>query len=402
MNTALRKLGFKVHDMQSCFNSRNEPLAWSRIIRGRQHYDPKLLANYDAAVGIPTSSCWERIFTASPEFTKVILVIEENKPRWANVVLKENLPIINELEKVGARTSVGRDWMAFFINMYPREVITPHDPSSSYAKFNSPEESKAKQMAQRARETESFAAFVAEREKELANAAEDLSRQVRESGGNPEALKDYVPKSTATSAAAEMNPLGSSASSDPSILGGRVEAVGAATPVGAFHEDMIHASTTSKPVSEMTDEEIMIDIMIKGLTQFECNVKDVVPANRLLVYKKSEGWGPLCTFLELPTPIARNEDGDIIQMPFPDDDDGTEALKRFHVRLRRAGHLSRFTVVFAILFFGFNLFPFVIAQWSKVPSFFAELKTDFEGAYGTKIDSYLPIKFKDPRSSSVG
>jgi hypothetical protein len=33
-------------------------------------------------------------------------------------------------------------------------------------------------------------------------------------------------------------------------------------------------------------------------------VKHVVPADRLLVYQVSEGWGPLCAFLEVPIPDA--------------------------------------------------------------------------------------------------
>jgi hypothetical protein len=34
------------------------------------------------------------------------------------------------------------------------------------------------------------------------------------------------------------------------------------------------------------------------------NVKRVVPAHRLLVYKVSDGWGPLCAFLRVPIPDA--------------------------------------------------------------------------------------------------
>jgi Sulfotransferase domain len=47
-------------------------------------------------------------------------------------------------------------------------------------------------------------------------------------------------------------------------------------------------------------------------------VKNAVPADRLLVWSVKEGWGPLCEFLELPVPEG----------PFPHLNDSTEFLNR--------------------------------------------------------------------------
>jgi Sulfotransferase domain len=34
------------------------------------------------------------------------------------------------------------------------------------------------------------------------------------------------------------------------------------------------------------------------------SVKDLIPADRLLVYEVKQGWEPLCTFLDQPIPQA--------------------------------------------------------------------------------------------------
>lgn len=48
----------------------------------------------------------------------------------------------------------------------------------------------------------------------------------------------------------------------------------------------------------MDDESHVIDVYLKHNQQ----VKDEVPADRLLVFESSQGWAPLCEFLEVPVP----------------------------------------------------------------------------------------------------
>jgi hypothetical protein len=57
-------------------------------------------------------------------------------------------------------------------------------------------------------------------------------------------------------------------------------------------------------------------------------VKEYVPANRLLVYEVKEGWGPLCEFLEVEAPEDR---------PFPHLNDTDSFRKR--VEQRFAGEI---------------------------------------------------------------
>jgi len=58
--------------------------------------------------------------------------------------------------------------------------------------------------------------------------------------------------------------------------------------------------------------------MIERMNRHNEEVKRNVPAERLLVWSVTEGWGPLCDFLELPIP----------EEPFPHINDRTEFLNR--------------------------------------------------------------------------
>jgi hypothetical protein len=57
-------------------------------------------------------------------------------------------------------------------------------------------------------------------------------------------------------------------------------------------------------------------------------VRRDVPADRLLVYEISQGWGPLCAFLEVPVPEGK---------PFPRLNDAA----KFRARIERGGRLVR-------------------------------------------------------------
>lgn len=58
--------------------------------------------------------------------------------------------------------------------------------------------------------------------------------------------------------------------------------------------------------------------MIEAMNRHNEEVKRTIPPERLLVWSVTEGWGPLCEFLELPVP----------QEPFPHVNDRTEFLNR--------------------------------------------------------------------------
>ena len=61
------------------------------------------------------------------------------------------------------------------------------------------------------------------------------------------------------------------------------------------------------------------DRAIKIFQQRTEEVKQVVPADRLLIFNVKEGWGPLCHFLDVPVPDT----------PFPHVNDRQKMLKRF-------------------------------------------------------------------------
>lgn len=53
------------------------------------------------------------------------------------------------------------------------------------------------------------------------------------------------------------------------------------------------------------NEEIFdADVMAAGMDRHIAEVRAVVPAERLLVWQPTDGWAPLCEFLEVPVPQA--------------------------------------------------------------------------------------------------
>ena len=79
------------------------------------------------------------------------------------------------------------------------------------------------------------------------------------------------------------------------------------------------------------DRAFAIDIFNRHNEQ----VRRDIPANRLLVYEISEGWGPLCEFLAVPVPEGK---------PFPHLNDTAE----FRARIERGARILR-TVGYAAL-----------------------------------------------------
>lgn len=61
-----------------------------------------------------------------------------------------------------------------------------------------------------------------------------------------------------------------------------------------------------------------VELVKQRTREWEDEVKRAIPADRLLVYRVSEGWEPLCKFLNLPVPAV----------PFPNVNDTAEFKKR--------------------------------------------------------------------------
>lgn len=67
------------------------------------------------------------------------------------------------------------------------------------------------------------------------------------------------------------------------------------------------------------------------LDLFEGHVRDVVPRDRLLVYRLGDGWGPLCAFLGVPVPTDAVSGGAV---SFPKAETGLETFANLSGKLR--------------------------------------------------------------------
>ena len=382
MTPALKRLGFKVYDMDACFKSRWAPMEWAKIIRGQKHYDPTLLEGFDACSGIPTSSCWERIYRGSPEYTKVILAVEEDKYAWAKQVSTSALPVIRELEKVGKRSKVGKEWATFFQNMWPREITHPSDAATSFAKSVMQEKNKVDDSV---RQT-------------LSTAEMDASSTDTHARAPTETVDPTTPKTPLTdeevAARANMS-MEDLAEMKKNVPGGSNEDVlRAAAAINQLREQqsMLTAEETPKArTPQEEEEELLNEMMAEGLADFEANVKDVVSEGRLLVFHREDGWQPLCDFLDIPTPEATDSQGNPIPEPFPAHDDGTKTLESFIVRLRRAGQLSNVLVYSLAFIVVIQLLPLAFTRAQQLPGQVRELRKEFMIAYGWKDEDLTPV-----------
>ncbi|KAH8607232.1 hypothetical protein ERJ75_001443700 [Trypanosoma vivax] len=68
-----------------------------------------------------------------------------------------------------------------------------------------------------------------------------------------------------------------------------------------------------------------------ALDALEQHIKEVVPRDRLLVYRLGDGWEPLCSFLAVPVPTSPGGE----PLPFPPRDDGAADIVYLVERLQR-------------------------------------------------------------------
>ena len=68
----------------------------------------------------------------------------------------------------------------------------------------------------------------------------------------------------------------------------------------------------------LNGQDVTPEQMVTGMERYNDEVRQTVPADRLLVWSVTEGWEPLCDFLEVPVPEA----------PFPHLNDSKEFSDR--------------------------------------------------------------------------
>lgn len=87
MGPALKKLGFLPYSFKTVFqgtNVRSHPEEWSALLSGVKPLDNlDFLKHYDCLLGPPSTVLYDRILKLCPPYTKVILIEEPNKKKWA-------------------------------------------------------------------------------------------------------------------------------------------------------------------------------------------------------------------------------------------------------------------------------------------------------------------------------
>nr|CCC91926.1 conserved hypothetical protein [Trypanosoma congolense IL3000] len=120
-------------------------------------------------------------------------------------------------------------------------------------------------------------------------------------------------------------------------------------------------------LAELPDEAERVAGRVAAVEQYEAEVRRSVPAGRLLVFRHSDGWGPLCEFLGKTVPGE----------PFPPYDDGLHIIRNIHERVERTERIT-----FLLLFvFGWGVlyafYPVVVA----VKKYFSQMYRDYLTVY---------------------
>ncbi|EPY36112.1 hypothetical protein STCU_00749 [Strigomonas culicis] len=133
LTPALRELGYTPYSLQSSFqkgNASTHPVAWSLLFDRKTAYDKNLFTKFDAFVGPPAAMVYNVILRDCPEYTKVVLVEEVDKEKWAN----EYDAYMGPLLRATKRTQRNKVSQAF-TNMLKQMVVSGVPTSESTAKM---------------------------------------------------------------------------------------------------------------------------------------------------------------------------------------------------------------------------------------------------------------------------
>ena len=332
LTPALKQLGYTPYSLRSSFqqgHASTHPIEWSKLLDGTtQTFPPKLLADYDCVVGPPGAMLYTTLLHQAPQYTKVVLVEEADKDRWA-----ENYEAyMSRLQKATKRASKNKIAKAFQ-NMLAKMVVGG-DAFSSAA-----------------------VAAVAAQKTEQKTPAPSHSHMTASSGdlrrsfaAEAAAMKGGA-KSTGTHAATLK---AAALSSKEKNLADNVEA------------------EESDSGGDGDDNAGLQHPRAIALQLFEESVKISVPPSQLLVYRYGDGWEPLCSFLDKPIP----------SVPFPPYDDGLHVLGNLQERIEYAFTLQYVLGGVCVVCFLLTVLP----RCTGVPQFFKDLYTDYQVAFGAEND----------------
>ncbi|GET91039.1 hypothetical protein, conserved [Leishmania tarentolae] len=281
LTPALRKLGYTPYTLRSTYqqgHASTHPIEWSQLLDGKTNELPaKVLADYDAVVGPPGAMVYDVLLRQAPSYTKVILVEEMEKEKWA----EEYDKYLERLQISTKRASKNRITKAFQ-NMIAKMVVGGSASGTAAAGSGGP----------------------------------NSSLRMRRSGSHMISSSDMRRSFAAEAAQLRGGVCGSQAPSAPSAMGLRED-----TDLTAKDK---HATRNNKSDGELQHPRAI------ALQLYEESVRMSIPPSDLLVYRYGDGWEPLCSFLDKPLP----------SIPFPEYEDGLRALGHLQERIDRAHTLQ--------------------------------------------------------------
>ncbi|KAG5497522.1 hypothetical protein JKF63_03786 [Porcisia hertigi] len=281
LTPALRKLGYTPYTLRSTYqrgHASTHPIEWSQLLDGKTNALPAtVLADYDAVVGPPGAMVYDVLLRQAPSYTKVILVEEPDKDKWA----EDYGAYLERLKVSTKRASKSRITQAFQ-NMINKMVVGGDDAGAApTGTASSPRtEQSRNHMVSSSGDVRSF--FAAE-----AAASGSGSGATRKKSAAPAHV--LAEHSRGTEAPEEVN------AEERDVTSG-----------GLQHQRAV------------------------ALQLYEESVRMSIPPSRLLVYRYGDGWGPLCSFLDKPVPSA----------PFPEYDNGLRVLGNLQERIDWAHKLQ--------------------------------------------------------------
>ncbi|KPA73935.1 hypothetical protein ABB37_09528 [Leptomonas pyrrhocoris] len=276
LTRALRQLGYTPYSLRSSFqqgHASTHPIEWSKLLDGTtQSVPPNLLADYDCVVGPPGAMLYTTLLRQAPQYTKVILVEEVDKDRWA----EKYETYMRRLQNATRRASNNRISKAFQ-NMLAKMVVGG-DPSYAASSSLSSATAEKKGASRVAASTEASHSH-------MTASSGDLRRTF---AAEAAVMQGTLSSTTTTESDSIASAKGKENTAEKSNVNG-----------GLQHPRAV------------------------ALQLYEESVKMSVPPGQLLVYRYGDGWEPLCSFLEKAVPAT----------PFPEYEDGLRVLGNLQERI---------------------------------------------------------------------
>ncbi|ORC86512.1 uncharacterized protein TM35_000271020 [Trypanosoma theileri] len=148
MTLALKKLGYVPYSLRSVFqhgHAKHHPIVWSTLLHHNSNpskqlepstqqkeqekgekekeeegrVDMRLFSDYDAIVGPPALVLYDRLLRECPEYTKVILVTQEDKAQWVQEYETHVLPLLKKTRRL-SRHRIAEAFHNMISKMFPQ------------------------------------------------------------------------------------------------------------------------------------------------------------------------------------------------------------------------------------------------------------------------------------------